>query len=235
MCDSLDTREEERQLIDRAKWGDRDAIASIVSLYLPMIASAAGRFRVSVSVLPKEELTQAGVLGLLRAVERFSPEAGARLGTYAMSWILGEMRRAIGKAVDPTGAYPVRKKIERQQERLQNQFGRSPTVAELAEACNMSEGELSEIISLCFPVYDSVEESGSSFFEHIAARGDAVQERAEIALALDSLTEDERLIIVLRYFRDRTQAEAARIMGKSQAQISRIERRALDRLRDALA
>lgn len=233
MCDIDTAREEERRLIARARQGDRNAIDAVVALYLPMIAAAAGRFRVPVSVLPKEELTQAGVIGLLQALYRFSPEAGVRLGTYAMSWILGEMRRAIGKAVDPTGAYPARRRIERAQEQLQAVLSRSPTVAELAAACNMGEGELSEIVSLCYPVYDGGEEAGGSVFEHIEA-GDGGQERAEIALALGALTEDERIIIILRYFRDRTQAETARMTGKSQAQVSRIERRALDRLRDEL-
>ncbi len=222
-------------LIALAQQGNRPAVDRIVSIYLPMIAAIAGRFRVSPSILQRDELTQAGVLGLLRALERYSPAAGSRLGTYAMAWILGEMRRAIGKAVDSTGAYPLLRQIMRRQEQLEHRLGCSPSLAELAKACALSEAELAEVISLTNPLKECTQDSGTSLYDCALREELGDIAKADIRIALAALPEHEQQIIILRYFRDRTQSEAARILGKSQAQVSRIERSALDHLRVQLS
>ena len=226
---------EEMHLIALAQHGDRTAVDRIVSIYLPMIASISGHFRISPSIVQRDELIQAGVLGLLRALEKYSPTAGSRLGTYAMAWILGEMRQAIGKAVDSTGVYPILRQVMRRQEELEQRHGCSPSLAELAKACVLSEAELAEVISLANPLKECTQDSGVSLYDCALQEELGDIAKADIRIALAALPEHEQKIIILRYFRDRTQSETAHILGKSQAQISRIERSALDHLRGQLS
>lgn len=172
---------EQEALICHAQSGDRQALDVLVKENYGMIGALAGRL--FCEWVSREELVQAGILGLLHAIARYDVSRGAKLMTFAAPWILGEMRRAIRQA--------------RKNEYSLDQTG--------------NEDEYS--------LYDVICGDGAVNLGHI-----------DLRLAISQLNQDEQMVICLRYYRDKTQKEAAVLLGKSQTQISRIERRALDAL-----
>lgn len=211
-----------------AESGDAPLLA-----FAPLLRALASRF--PQTALAREELVQAGYVGLLRAARRFSPEGGARFSTYAVPWALGEMRRALRGTADATGAYDSRRRLLRAEEALRAKLGRSPTAGELARASGMEDWELAQAMGALAP--ESLDADAGAEGTPLAERlpgGEIDVDAVDLRLALSRLGAEERRVILLRYFRDRTQAEAAATLGKSQAQISRIENRALDALRALL-
>ena len=194
----------------------------------PLLLTLAGRLGTTAAL--RDELVQAGAIGLMQAVRRFNPDAGARLTTYAVLWILGEMKRTLRRALDGTGAGERRAALERAGDELCGRLGRAPHIGEVAAACGMDTWQAVQIELLTHPM--SVE-SGEG--PTLTGAGGIDEERLALRMALDALPDGERRVILLRYFRDATQQETARMLGKSQAQVSRIERRALDALRAALS
>lgn len=194
----------------------------------PLILTLAGRLGATAAL--RDELVQAGAIGLMQAVRRFTPEAGARLTTYAVPWMLGEIKRTLRRALDGTGAGERRAALERAGDELCGRLGRAPRLGEVAAACGMDAWQAAQIELLTHPM--SVE-SGEGLA--LTGAGGIDEERLALRMALDALPGEERRVILLRYFRDATQQETARMLGKSQAQVSRIERRALDALRAALS
>jgi len=193
---------------------------------MPLIHSIAGRLCVPVRSQFRDDFIQAGVVGLIRAISGFRSDAGVRFCTYAFPWILGGMQSTFRMAVDPTGGYAQRRRLIAAQERLEAQLDRTPTMEELARACGLLPEEAGAILTMkeTLPLTDEVCEGGFRMEERIALK-----------LALETLDKEARTLVLLRYFRGMTQMETARLMGKSQAQISRMERRALDWLKGALS
>ncbi len=208
----------------RARKGDGEAKEALLRTHGALLRSLSRRLT---GGTVSEELVQAGAVGLLRAAERYDPAQGARFSTYALPWALGEMRRALRRALDETGAYARRRQIARQEEALRAALGRSPSFRELADACRLPDWLLVRALSRAQPM-EEAQRGGELPAAEIDLRA------LDLRLALSSLDADARRIILLRYFRDMTQQETARLLGKSQAQVSRIERRALDLLRERL-
>ena len=219
---------EEEQLVLLAQRGDRNALEMIVSAYLPLIRAVTARFFISNNSFTREELLHAGVLGLIQSINHFSVKIGVGLRAYAMPWILGEMRLTIRKSVDSSGIGFMRRKMDREQELLFAQLGRPPTIEELAKACSMSREAAAEIISLNHLVADG----GTK--ERMGRLQSDETEASDIRFAIDSLNQEEQKLVMLRFFRDKTQRETACLLCKSQAQISKMERRVLDHLKALL-
>lgn len=177
----------ENLMIEQAQHGDRKAVEVILSKYRPLLFSLAGRMHVC--HISPDELLQAGYLGMLQALSRFDGERGIRFITYAVPWILGEMKREIRK----------------------NSVGAAAT--SMQEVLGDDGTTLEETLSSC----EDIDFSG------IALR-----------VALEQLSYEEQLLICLRYFRDKTQKETADLLKRSQTQISRIERRALEKLHEMM-
>lgn len=224
---ALDAREE-AALAQRAASGESEALTRLLEANRPLILTLAGRLGATAAL--RDELVQAGAIGLMQAVHRFSPDAGARLTTYAVPWMLGEMKRTLRRALDGTGAGERYAALERAGDALREQLGRAPRLGEVAAACGMDAWQAAQIELLAHPL--SVE-GGEGLALTVAVGID--EERLALRIALDALPDEERRVILLRYFRDATQQETARMLGKSQAQVSRIERRVLDALRAALS
>ena len=224
---ALDAREE-ATLAQRAVNGEDEAMTRLLEANRPLMLMLAGRLGATAAL--RDELVQAGAIGLMQAVRRFTPEAGARLTTYAVPWMLGEMKRTLRRALDGTGAGERRAALERAGDELSERLGRVPRLGEVAAACGMDAWQAAQIELLAHPL--SVEGSGEIA---LTGAGGIDEERLALRIALDALPGEERRVILLRYFRDATQQETARLLGKSQAQISRIERRALAALRAAMS
>lgn len=233
MNENAQSQEDQNRIV-QAKAGNSQALSELIEIHMPLIHAVSKRFSALYSVVSKEDMIQAGVLGFLRALRRYSSLGGASLSTYAMPWILGEMRLTISKGVETLGSYPERKRIEKAAEYLQVKLNRSPTIQEISAYCGLDVQHIGRIVALGFAVPDDECESNRSANRQILIENLENEEECELRIAIASLPDEEKNLMYIRYFRDKTQKEAAVILGKSQAQISRIENRALERLRNLL-
>jgi RNA polymerase sigma-B factor len=197
-----------------------------------------------------EDLLGVARLGLINAIDRFDPERGTQFATYAVPTIKGEVRRYFrdkgwGLKV-PRRLQELVLRTKRAMEELTVQRGRSPTYPELATALGESEDDIIEAVELS-QQYDPLsmetpasegEDGHDAAPEDIAGGPDESLEswgdRAEFAAVIATLPAREREIIVSRYYRDESQTEIAKRLGISQMHVSRLQHRALGRLRRAL-
>lgn len=221
----------EEEAARRARTGDGEAMAWLIENNRPLLRALAGRLCAPGPL--RDELMQAGSIGLMQAVRRFDPQRGVHLSTYAVPWMLGEMKRTLRCALDGTGAQAKRMQLTRCSDALGRQNGRAPRPEEVAAACGMdAQLAMKAMLGAQAPLsVESCEEEGRA----LTGEEDIDIDRLALRMALPSLSPEERSVVLLRYYRDMTQQETARLLGKSQAQVSRIERRALDALRTLLA
>lgn len=227
-------------LIARAHQGDKEARDTIFEENIGLIWSIVKRFQNRGVEL--EDLFQLGCIGFLKAIQGFDPAYGTCFSTYAVPKIAGEIRRFLRD----DGAVKVSRSIKEQagklytvRERLRAALGREPTVSELAEETGMEIEEIASIETATAQVASLQAETGEGLTLE-SALGDTGMEESlveQIALrdAIASLPEREQMVIILRYYRGFTQERTARVVGVSQVQISRIERKAVQHLREKLA
>jgi RNA polymerase sigma-B factor len=181
---------------------------------------------------PVDDLVQVGAIGLIKAVDRFEPDRGNELRAVAVPAIEGEIRHHLrDRAPLIRAPRPVRElaaKVRHAQVEIGAREGRLPTPAELAEAVGATEAEVVQALQSRAPAVPLEPEHAP------AAPDDLAEERALLASGMSVLTPRERRILELRYFEDRSQADIAREVGLSQAHVSRLIRRALERLRAAV-
>ena len=165
--------------IEEAKRGDELALEALIRAHQGIIRTLANRLHCQWETW--EELIQAGNFGFIQAIAHYDASRNIKLITYAVPWILGEMRKAIRRK---------------------------------------------EMYSLDQPM----EAEGQTLHDVLAGDLDVDICRIDLRLAISRLNPDEQMLILLRYYRDNTQRETALLLGKSQTQVSRLERRALDAL-----
>lgn len=226
-----DSREEEA-LLERVRAGDAQAARALLAAHHGLLVSLARRL--CAARTQTDDLVQAGYVGMLRAARRYDPSHGTQFITYAVPWALGEMRRALREELDETGVHDRRARLTAVQRTLRARLGRAPGTMELAAACGMTEWELVCALGAGCRVSLDADEEGVAPLEERLAGGEIDIEAVDLRMALGRLSQEERRLILLRYYADKTQKETAEAMHKSQAQVSRIERRALDALRAML-
>lgn len=204
---------------------------AVLESHKPLLISLARRFPGA----GMEDLCQAGYIGLMEALNHYDVTQGVQFITYAVPWVLGEMCKTMKKAIDSTGAVEKRRQIGRRQVLLCAALGREPTIGELARECQMTQEEIIRTMEVARPAQSLEDEENPPVGEALKSEGSMDLERLSVRMALDKLKKEEKQLVILRFFRDRTQKETAQILGKSQAQISRTERRALDQLRQILS
>ena len=181
---------------------------------------------------PVDDLVQVGAIGLIKAVDRFEPERGNELRTVAVPAIEGEIRHHLrDRAPLVRAPRPVRElaaRVRRAQVELGAREGRLPTPAELAQEVGATEADVVQALQSRAPAVPLEPEHAP------VAPDDLADERALLAAGMSVLSARERRILELRYFEDRSQADIAREVGLSQAHVSRLIRRALERLRAAV-
>lgn len=224
------------ELLRAAQEGDREACQQAVVENNGLIWSVVRRYY-GRGVEP-DDLYQLGCLGFLKAVQGFDFSYGTCFSTYAVPKIAGEIRRFLRD----DGSVKVSRTIREQgqllytaREQLRNQMGREPALSELAEATGLSPEEIAQIeLATCAPESLQQETAEGLTLEGMLgteAPEESLVERIALREAIDRLPERERMIILLRYFRGMTQERTARVLGVSQVQVSRLERRGLERLR----
>ncbi|HEY7629299.1 MAG TPA: SigB/SigF/SigG family RNA polymerase sigma factor [Thermoleophilaceae bacterium] len=218
----------------------------LLERYLPLARSLARRYEGRGESL--EDLEQVASLGLVKAIDRFEPERGLRFSSYAVPTILGELRRHFrdaGWALHvPRDLQERVLKVSGAMERLSGELGRSPSPQQVAEEVHLPVEEVLEAIeahaayatdSLDAPLRSDDDESRSvaESLGETDERFELIEDRVSIGPALNTLPERERLILHLRFGEDLTQSEIAQRIGVSQMHVSRLIRRALERLRVA--
>lgn len=233
--------DETLRLINLAKEGSDDAKATLVTENLPLIKSIVRRYKNK--LVEYDDLIQLGTLGLVKAINNFNTDYGVKFSTYAVPMIAGEIKRFIRD----DGAIKVSRSTKAQaleinkyidEFRLKNE--RSPEIEELAAAFNLDPTEIVFILdSTRYPVsiYAESEEDGLTLQDKIADTADPEDELDKMILKdmISSLPERDKKIILLRYFRDKTQSEVAKELGVSQVQVSRLETKILLKMREELS
>ena len=233
------------ELITKAKRGDKEAKDKLVSLNLGLVWSIVKKFNNRGYEL--EDLFQVGSIGLLKAIEKFDFSYDVKFSTYAVPMIMGEIRRYIREDAPVRVARSLKElayKIQKTKEELTNTLEREPTIKELSAEMGVPVEELimameasQSLLSLNevmyqddgSPIYlidqiDEKEQGQNILFDRIALKE-----------ALSKLNKNERRIIILRYFKDMTQVEVAKILNMTQVQVSRLERKILVKVKDLLS
>jgi RNA polymerase sigma-B factor len=181
---------------------------------------------------PVDDLVQVGAIGLIKAVDRFEPSRGRDLRAVAVPAIEGEIRHHLRDRSHivrtPRPVVELAARVRKAQVELGAKDGRLPTHAELAKAVGATEVQVAEALGARAPVVPLEPEHAPS------APDDYADERALLEAGMSVLSQRERRILELRYYQDRSQADIAREVGLSQAQVSRLIRRAVERMRAAV-
>ena len=228
-------------LIRRSQDGDKEAREILIQENMGLVHHVVRRFLGR--GVEAEDLVQIGSIGLLKAIERFDLSYEVRFSTYAVPMIAGEIKRflrddsmiKVSRALKELAV-----KAARLREELRMERGEEPGMEELAEKLGVDPEELaqaydscSEVESLHKIIYQGDGE-GVSLMERVEEKKDEQEELLTGMLVrqlLDTLEPKERRLIILRFFCDRTQAQVAREMGMTQAQVSRLEKKILSTLK----
>ena len=224
------------ELLRAAQEGDREACQQAVIENNGLIWSVVRRYYGR--GVDSDDLYRLGCLGFLKAVQGFDFDYGTCFSTYAVPKIAGEIRRFLRD----DGAVKVGRSIREQaqtlysrREQLRQELGREPALSELAEATGLKPEDIAQI-ELATDTPDSLQQEMADGLTLESTLGteppeDGLVERIALREAIDQLPEKERMTILLRYFKSLTQEQTARILKVSQVQVSRLERRGLERLR----
>ncbi|MBQ7938840.1 MAG: RNA polymerase sporulation sigma factor SigG [Clostridia bacterium] len=235
------TSEEKRDLLARTKAGDKQARQKLIDGNLRLVLSIIQRFTNRRENL--DDLFQVGCIGLIKAVDNFNLDLDVKFSTYAVPMIIGEVRRYLRDNNTIRVSRSVRDLAYRAlqaRERLAKTMASEPTLAQIAAELGEKEENIAhaieaivEPVSLYEPVYN---DGGDSIYimdqiSDAGASDEAWLENIALKEAMKRLSEREKKIIHLRFFNGKTQMEIADEIGISQAQVSRLEKGALERIR----
>ena len=227
-------------LLEAAREGDHRACEQVLQENNGLIWSVVRRYY-GRGVEP-DDLYQLGCLGFLKAVRGFDPAYGTQFSTYAVPKIAGEIRRflrddgpvKVSRGLKEQGAC-----VRGARAQLAARLGREPTLSELGEETGLTPEEIAVAETAVDPVISLQTETGDGGLTvegmlTAGGEGEGLVERLTLRAALATLPEREQQVLALRYYRGMTQMNVARVLGVSQVQVSRLERRALERLRQEM-
>ena len=228
--------------------GDLQAREQLIEQYMSLVRSLARRYSYRGEQL--DDLVQIGSIGLIKAIDRFDIDRGVELTTYATPNIIGEIKRHFrdrGWAVRvPRGLQELNVRLSKLIEQLTVQLGRSPTIPELSKAAGVDEEDVLEALesgraysSLSLSSGGGSDEDGDldplESLGEIEHQYEVSEDRAVLAPGFRVLDDRERTILHLRFFEGLTQSQIAQQVGISQMHVSRLIRRALEKIRDEIA
>lgn len=230
----------QEELLQSARSGDRGAAEELVVRNSGLIWSVARRY-FGRGVDP-DDLYQLGCLGFLKAVEGFDPDYGTQFSTYAVPKIAGEIRRFLRDDGTVKVSRSLKERsamIRAARDRLWSTLGQEPTLRQLSEETGLPPEEIAAAETATGTAESIQKRSGEDglALEDILSDGgmeDRIVERIALKEAIACLNEREQMVIKLRYFHGLTQDKTSKILGVSQVQISRIEKKALTALRSCI-
>lgn len=231
-------------LIRQSHEGDEKARAQLVEENMGLVWCVVKRFYGR--GVDSEDLFQIGSIGLLKAIDKFDVSYDVKFSTYAVPMISGEIKRFLrddGMIKVSRSLKELAYKAHLEKEKLMEKLGREPTLDELSEEMKVEKEELvmamesvNEVESIHKPVFQK-DGNEISLMERLTlpeGEEDKVLDRLVVKQLLEGLDKEERQLIYLRYFANYTQVEVGRALGISQVQVSRIEKRILNRLRQKI-
>ena len=227
-------------LLALAKGGDEAAVERVLAENSGLIWAVVRRYYGRGA--EPEDLYQLGCLGFLKAVRGFDADYGTQFSTYAVPKIAGEIRRYLRDSGSVKVGRTLKERssaIYAARERLRTRLGREPALSELSEATGLTAEEIA-VAELASAPPDSLQQEnadGLTLESTLASpmTEESMVERIALRAAIDRLPDRERQTILLRFFKGMTQQQCARILGVSQVQVSRLEKRGIEKLRMDLA
>ncbi|MCA1022732.1 RNA polymerase sporulation sigma factor SigF [Halobacillus litoralis] len=223
-----------KALIKKSQAGDQEARDFLVEKNTRLVWSVVQRYLRR--GYDQDDLYQIGCIGLLKSIDKFDLSYDVRFSTYAVPMIIGEIQRFIrddGSVKVSRSLKELNHKVRAKKEELLKEYGRSPTVQELAEALGMSKEEIvqaEDVGRAPQSIYETVYENEGdpiTLVDQIAEDDDSWFDQLTLQDVMSRLDKRERLIIYLRYYKDQTQTEVAERLGISQVQVSRLEKKIL--------
>ncbi len=239
------TQTQSQELLLKIKEGDKKAKETFTIANARLVLSIIKRF--PQSKISPEDMFQAGMIGLIKSVENFDLSVGVRFSTYAVPMIIGEIKRIIRQHNSMRVSRSIRDtayKVLQARSQIESEIGDKATMAQIAERLNIAEREvvyaldaIADPVSLYDPVYNK---NGDELLlmDQIGDEKNTDEKWTEnVALesALSKLEERERKIVYMRYYEGKTQTEISSEIGLSQAQVSRLEKSALVRLKKGIS
>lgn len=228
-------------LIKKSHEGDEKAREQLVEENIGLIWCVVKRFYGRGT--DTEDLFQIGSIGLLKAIDKFDTSYDVKFSTYAVPMISGEIKRFLrddGMIKVSRSLKELSYRTYQARERLIDTLGREPTLEELAECIGVDKEEIAEALEAGCEVesiYKPVMQKGGNEIqlldklEEKEAAEEKILNHMLLGQLLDTLNKEERQLIYLRYFQDKTQSAVGKLMGISQVQVSRMEKRIIERLR----
>ncbi|WP_430785452.1 RNA polymerase sporulation sigma factor SigF [Virgibacillus flavescens] len=232
------TDKEVKSYIHKSQNGDKAARDILVERNIRLVWSVVQRF-INRGYDP-DDLFQIGSIGLIKSIDKFDLSYNVRFSTYAVPMIIGEIQRFIrddgsvkvSRSLKETG-----NKIRKKRDELTKELGRSPTVNEIAYILEISPEEVvqaEEATKTLHSIHETVYENDGdpiTLLDQIADDDTRWFDKFTLQEAIRGLNERERLIVYLRYYKDKTQSEVAERLGISQVQVSRLEKKILDEMK----
>lgn len=235
------TNQELVELMKKIKKGEESAREQFIMYNMRLVLSICGRFQTTKNNI--DDVFQVGTIGLIKAIDNFNPDIGVRFSTYAVPMIIGEIRRFLrdNNSVKVTRSLrDIAFKALSARERLQKNSCDEPSLSDIASEIEVPLSDvafaldaISEPLSLYETVYND-EDGNFLVLDQLKdpTNEDSWLEKTALKEALVSLNSREREILILRYFKGKTQTEISNEIGISQAQVSRLEKNAIKILKD---
>lgn len=237
------TWDESVKLLERIAEGDKEAKDEFVMANLRLVLSVVQRFSNRCS---SDDLFQVGCVGLMKSIANFDLKYNVKFSTYAVPMIIGEIRRFMKDSTSIKVSRSLRDtayKALKAKEQLEINAVSTPTIMEIAEEIDMPISEVAcalDAVSEPISIYESVYKDGEDslmLMEQLYDEDTSEDKWSELLVlndAMKALPDKERDVLKLRYYIGKTQVEIANMIGVSQAQVSRLEKTALDRIKTQL-
>ena len=230
--------DDNEELIRISKTGDKNALDTVIRINLPLVSSISKKFLNR--GYDYEDIYQIGSMGLIKAINNFDASFNVKFSTYAVPMIVGEIKRFLRVS---RGVKNTAKKLHYDREALTKKLDREPTVEELAEYSGIDVEDvvfaLDSINNINY-LYDTIHQDEGApvlLIDKLSESPEedkAIIDRIALKEALRDLDQKARQVIMLRYFKDKTQVQVAKMLGISQVQVSRIEKKVLKQMKEML-
>lgn len=238
------TQDEFLRIISRAQSGDSEAENFLVENNIGLVRSVVRRFLNR--GCEYDDLIQIGSIGLLKAIKKFDSSFNVRFSTYAIPMIIGEIKRFLrddGIIKVSRSLKEIANKAHIAKETLEKDYGREPTISEIASVLEISKEDLVvalESVQSTEYLYETIHQDDGSpilLIDRISCNENEdidIIDKLALKEVLSALEPKERQIIMLRYFKDMTQCQVAEMLEMSQVQVSRVEKKIINKLRQSI-